>query len=142
MANRWWDIQHVTFMRMRHIERTMHLYRNRYITYLDSRLSRRDLKIISGLAENEKQDLQEAFPHFYKGQVRGVMKWLPLVITIIWLAYIGIAIMQKRKDLVMQVIGSVSITWWGLLIFLGSVFIGGIGIGLTIGVLFSKKRGE
>ena len=139
MANRWWDIQHVTFMRMRHIESTLHLYRNRYIKYLDSRLGRRDLEVISDLPDKEKKDLKGKFTQFYKGQVRGVMKWLPRAITIIWLSYVVIAIIKKRKDLVMQVIGSVSITWFGLLIVLLSVFIGGVGIGLIISVIFGRK---
>ncbi len=83
MATRWWDIQHTTFLRMKHLEEILGLYQVRYIYYRDGKI---DL-------EPNETTLKKQFIYELKGHqttkfhLRGVKKWLrllPWFISISW----------------------------------------------------------
>lgn len=87
MAKRWWDIQHATFLRMKHLEEELDFYQVHYIYHRDGtfdmqpegpRLSRSRIDELNG-----KKDP--------KCHLRGVQQWLRLlpywIIPISWLEY-------------------------------------------------------
>ncbi len=89
MARRWWDIQHVTFLRMKHLEEKLGFYQTRYIYYKDGKLE--DIKP-NDLTTDQLEQLKGDFKS--KGNIqfplRGVQKWLklfPWFILISWFGY-------------------------------------------------------
>ena len=66
----------------------IHFYQMRYIDFFYKRVENRDKGILEGLSDKNVKDLSEQFPNFYEGQVRGALKWLPWLITVIWGVYI------------------------------------------------------
>ena len=85
MARRWWDIQHTTFLRMRHLEEHLQFYQVHYIFHRDGKL---DLKkdIYSRRVNDLNDDGKDK-----KYYLRGVQSWLRLlpwwIIPISWIAY-------------------------------------------------------
>ena len=142
MANRWWDIQHAIFKRMKHIEEVINFYQTRYLDFLDNPIAKRKRGVLEGLPDGQFEELRTFSPNFYKGKVRSPLRMLPWLITIIWLLYVAIKIIISQKESLMEVIGTISLTHLGLVIILGSVFIGGLGIGLIIGCFIYKSKSK
>ncbi len=93
-AKRWWDIQHATFMRMRHIEEEIHLYQMRYIEYFNEPVGKRRNEILKGLKDERIKFLSEQFPDFHEKGVQSNLKWLPLLIRVIWGLYILVILLK------------------------------------------------
>jgi hypothetical protein len=139
ISNRWWDIQYTIILRMRDIENELGMFQNRYVRFLDNPIAKRKTIELDGLSEKYLDELKTMSPKFYKGQVRGITRRLPIIITLLWMIYLLKLIIKDFIGGNMQVIGTISITWVGIVIVLGSVLIGGIGIGIMIGMLFKRS---
>ncbi|MHB1418074.1 MAG: hypothetical protein ACYCX4_00580, partial [Bacillota bacterium] len=151
IAKRWWDIQHTTFMRMRHIENELGLFQQRYIRYLDQNGDEEQEKCYEENLENlnykylgeinYRMEYDNQYKNFHKGKVKGAIICLPRSVTIIWVIYIIYSMHDWiGGESIMQVIGNVQITWWGITIILGSVFIGGLGLGVLLGLILKGRK--
>lgn len=92
MAKRWWSIQHACFLRMRHIEKELKLFQQRYVHFLDNPDGDKswDLKN-SGLPEDQKQEIKDRATgggHQRSG-IQDVVWTLPYINPIVWLFYVG-----------------------------------------------------
>jgi hypothetical protein len=99
MARRWWSIQHVKFLRMRHIEESIGLYQTRYLRYLDERVDKKTEDAKASLVEmcvpngaiwreSVVQDLEHLREtHQIKG-VQDFLKWFPLWNAVAWGIYV------------------------------------------------------
>ena len=86
IARRWWDVQHATLLRMRHIEEELHLYAVRYVHHKDKKLqlvpdgfylTKEHIQELNGIGDT-------------KSHLRGVQDWLklfPFFLLISWLEY-------------------------------------------------------
>lgn len=88
MAKRWWDIQHATFLRMKHLEEELHYYQTRYIYHKDGKC---DLQPSgSALSQPQIDELNTVINK--KFHLRGVQSWLRLLpyyfVPIAWGEYI------------------------------------------------------
>jgi hypothetical protein len=81
MARRWWSIQHIKFMRMRHIEAELGLYQYRYVAYADSPGSLSE----SGLSLQQLEDIA-GYKHYQRTGVQAVLAWLPWLVAAAWVA--------------------------------------------------------
>ena len=70
MALRWWDIQHTTFLRMRHIEEDLDLFQKRYTDFRDGKFNVAD----SNLSRERKKELK----YDIKFRRRGTQKYMKL----------------------------------------------------------------
>jgi len=87
MAKRWWDIQHGTFLRMKHLEKELHFYQVNYIYHRDGKF---DLEPDGlALSQSHIDELNDDCDR--KCHLRGVQSWLRLlpyfVIPFSWLEY-------------------------------------------------------
>jgi hypothetical protein len=141
MASRWWDVQHASLIRMKHIEEELHLFRNRYIAFLDFPKDKRkdQTNTINRLSGEHIAELLSFAPDFHKGQVKGSIAVLPKAVTAIWIAYSILSTVQRKEVLLMQVIGTMSMTDATLIILAVIVFLGGLGIGVAIGFLLGRR---
>ena len=97
MASRWWDIQHTTFLRMRHLEEKLKFYQTRYIYYKDGKIKDIDLDDLpeEQLVQlkggyKDKEDSNYKYKIDKRFCLRGVKKWLrlfPWFVLISWFGY-------------------------------------------------------
>lgn len=82
MARRWWDIQHITILRMKHIEEMLNFGQINYIKYKDTMFPDPAIKdyLNSILQGNQIKEIDDKFPYAYK---RGVQKWLQYMLVLI-----------------------------------------------------------
>lgn len=111
IARRWWSIQHVTYIRMRHIEEDLGLYQNRYITYVDA-YKKDPIKAKTSEPENlaegrlkelkDRADENDAIlglrAHARKGPQEW-LKWLPHINLMLWIGYGVYLVVQLLKML-------------------------------------------
>ena len=87
MAKRWWDIQHATFLRMKHLEKELHFYQVNYIYHKDGTFDLQPDGL--GLTQSHIDELNGDRDR--KCHLRGVQSWLRLlpywVIPISWVEY-------------------------------------------------------
>ena len=87
MAKRWWDIQHGTFLRMKHLEKELHFYQVNYIYHKDGKFNLQPDGLV--LSQNHIDELNGDRDR--KCHLRGVQSWLRLlpyyVIPVTWLEY-------------------------------------------------------
>jgi hypothetical protein len=87
MAQRWWNIQHATFLRMKHLEKELHFYQVRYIYHKDGK---HELRQDGG--SNLSQDDIDGLDNWNKTfHLSGVQSWLRLlpscIIPVSWATY-------------------------------------------------------
>jgi hypothetical protein len=140
ISGRWWDIQHAIILRMIDIEEDIGYFQNRIVSYLDNSMDIRKKEKLFGLNESRIAKFNKSFPKFYKGSVRGTIGLLPIIISILWFIYFMAKIPNAFWRNPMQTLGTISVTWVGILIVLASAFLGGIGIGLIIGFSIGLKK--
>lgn len=83
MSKRWWHIQHVTFLRLRHIEKRLHIHQYRYMEYIEGKDQPKD----SDLSESERDEVKYN-PKIARSGVQKYLKLFPILITIVWILYI------------------------------------------------------
>lgn len=66
MAKRWWNIQHATFLRMKHIEEDLHFLQISYIYYKDRKLDLCDKDKGFDLPEPQIQELNKLDRKFHR----------------------------------------------------------------------------
>jgi len=138
IARRWWDIQHTLLLRLRHIETLLNLYSQRYVGYRDKILS---LEIESKL-EKELDLLDPEFLPELKNKAhgfekRGVQKWIrfvPWVVTIIWIASIFVNFEIFKRQVDMEKVISLNL----ISLIVGSI--GLLGIGVFLGFIWGKTK--
>lgn len=88
MAKRWWDVQHVTFLRMRHLEEELHYYQTRYIYHKDGK---GDLEA-NGITISQPQvdELNKSGSKTF--HLEGVRAWLWLLPWIVFFSWIELAL--------------------------------------------------
>ncbi len=115
-ARRRWDIQHTKLMRMRHIEESLHVFQNLYVSFRDQSLHWRSDPIQRGKNITDKQykelcfynDFEDISKAIKKTKTewnrfarKGVKKWiglLPLLNTLLWASYIAYSIYRDCDD--------------------------------------------
>ena len=91
MARRWWSIQHANFLRMRHIENTLKIYRSHYIAWLDSpeSLPKDEFQQKDDIEEQaRKRKYLYFFSAHQKLGIQSVIWVVPFTVTIGWVMYI------------------------------------------------------
>lgn len=82
MAKRWWDIQHIIFMRMRHIEEDLGIFQYRYISFIDGKLDIKDAKD-ANLSNDRINKLKKDNKVAERG-VQKTLKYFPLSLSFSW----------------------------------------------------------
>ena len=72
ISRRWWSIQHSCYLRMKHIEEDLNLYKIRYLDYLDEPKSSKIIK----LPKKQRKELKKRASNYSVGCVRKkINKW-------------------------------------------------------------------
>jgi hypothetical protein len=87
MAKRWWDVQHVTFLRMKHLEEELHYYQTRYISHKDGKC---DLQA-DGVTLSQPQIDELNISGNKNFHLEGVQSWLWLLPWIVFLSWAALA---------------------------------------------------
>lgn len=87
ISRRWWDIQHITFMRMRDIEEKLGIYQCRYISFIDGKLSIFDTNLYKELTKGKIKNLLYD-KRVGKHGVQKYLRWFPILLSISWGAFI------------------------------------------------------
>ncbi len=91
MARRWWSIQHSIFIRMRHIEEDLGLYKVRYLAYLDDPAP----LPINGLSQTRLTELNDrrtrnrfGIPVHQRWGVQDSTMLIPFLVILCWAIYL------------------------------------------------------
>jgi hypothetical protein len=96
IARRLWSIQHVMFLRMRHIEKDIGLHANRYVQYIDDLREGDPARLeSSGLPDDQKRDIRDReakrvfcrVPDHQRMGTKPLIGILPFLLLLFWIGY-------------------------------------------------------
>jgi hypothetical protein len=87
MAKRWWNIQHATFLRMKHIEESLHFFQVSYIYHKDRKLNLCDKSKGFDIPDSHIEELNKLDRKFHRWGVQSWLRLLPFLILYSWVSY-------------------------------------------------------
>jgi hypothetical protein len=139
MAKRWWDIQHLKFLRMAHIEEDLCLFQTRYSHFRNGAINENGTLELttSGLAEKYQKQVGY-FPRFKRKGVQKNLRYLPWLVTFTWPTLLVVSLLESGR-LKMDVLTNL-LTGGRRMEVLVNISIGclSLTVGIWLGALFHK----